>query len=900
MDLNSRAGKILQLGLEKKERSWGVYPSPLVSSVEESSSSSSKTRFRTCKSNFQVGEHVRVLTTFFDDLTMPGKDRYSETIHDTHVSGIITQVTNLSYKVLFEDSIEAFIPKAHVEVVLRSQSNVITAGNSDDNDNIDDNDPDWDPNEDKYPELDSEDDIDLAVEVPERQHFLINGKKKLFIAKLHPTEPGDTVHHKVLKACERKFEIIKVIDAHHWSGYDEELHSVGSFIAWDIGATELKVTSRRPVDGMETVIPVEDLVKYKNHYHDGCDEGCSPECVYLEDKVYNEWSRLLNTSPERTPEKTLKRLKVNKKEARKKLKLEGKPYTTESGKRVEGRKPCEWVDCKCRNKCGEVLTMLDRENIYTKYWAILNHNERKQYIVARMQSDTPKQRTTKETSRRGQTLLYFLDKDDNTRVPVCSKVFLATLQVTQKLVRYTWDHTEQGFSKRDGRGFSSTPKHKLSEDQIEGVREHLDSFAKVPAHYVRKDSTKIYIEDNSNFSRLTIGLMHKLYLQKCEKDNSAKPVGYDSYRNIFSSLNYAIHKPKKDQCKICVKFKRSSAEVQVAEKKKYDQHIMDNKTVMKLKIEYKNKGKENEDLLIFNFDLEAVLYTPCDKVSTIFYKRKLCTYNCTTFNLVTKSGDCFIWNETEGKRGSNEIATSLYLYLQNTKATEVVMFSDTCGGQNRNQFVAAMLLYIVRTHPTIKSLDFIFMVQGHSHMEVDNMHSAIERKSSDLKIYSPYGWEIVASIARRNPYHVHSLKYDDFIDTKQLKKDLKITNVKVNNLNERVKWNNDDAITWMRFEKEHTDKIFYKLNYDKNELFKEIPISRRTRLVDIARGYQLPYAYNSRLKLSGAKLKDLLDLCQDLTIPTSYHDFYNEVAKLGTSDETDGGITDSDNSDDDA
>ena len=68
MDLNSRAGKILQLGLEKKERSWGVYPSPLVSSVEESSSSSSKTRFRTCKSNFQVGEHVRVLTTFFDDL----------------------------------------------------------------------------------------------------------------------------------------------------------------------------------------------------------------------------------------------------------------------------------------------------------------------------------------------------------------------------------------------------------------------------------------------------------------------------------------------------------------------------------------------------------------------------------------------------------------------------------------------------------------------------------------------------------------------------------------------------------------------------------------------------------------------------------------------------------------
>ena len=76
-------------------------------------------------------------------------------------------------------------------------------------------------------------------------------------------------------------------------------------------------------------------------------------------------------------------------------------------------------------------------------------------------------------------------------------------------------------------------------------------------------------------------------------------------------------------------------------------HIDNNDNVMKLKEEYKTKAKENNKMLVFNFDLEAVLYTSCHKVSTIYYKRKLCTYNCMTFNLVTKTGNCYMWDETE-------------------------------------------------------------------------------------------------------------------------------------------------------------------------------------------------------------------------------------------------------------
>ena len=79
------------------------------------------------------------------------------------------------------------------------------------------------------------------------------------------------------------------------------------------------------------------------------------------------------------------------------------------------------------------------------------------------------------------------------------------------------------------------------------------------------------------------------------------------------------------------------------------------------------------------------------------------------------------------------------------------------------------------------------------------MHSAIERKSLGLKIYDPYGWQIVAATARLNPYFVFSLKHNEFVDTKQLMNDMKINNVNVNEQGEKVKWKDTNSITWMRF-----------------------------------------------------------------------------------------------------
>jgi len=66
------------------------------------------------------------------------------------------------------------------------------------------------------------------------------GELKLFVGKLIPN--AEVVHNRALQGTERKFEIISLINASKWEQFDEDIHGVGTFIAWDLKNAELKVT----------------------------------------------------------------------------------------------------------------------------------------------------------------------------------------------------------------------------------------------------------------------------------------------------------------------------------------------------------------------------------------------------------------------------------------------------------------------------------------------------------------------------------------------------------------------------------------------------------------------------------------------------------------------------------
>ena len=420
---------------------------------------------------------------------------------------------------------------------------------------------------------------------------------------------------------------------------------------------------------------------------------------------------------------------------------------------------------------------------------------------------------------------------------------------------------------------------KCAEVSRQRAVDHLNSFPKTESHYCRQSTSKIYIHDTTNLGKLSITRMRNLYKQQLFKENNPDitVVGYIYYFNLFHKLNFAIHKPKKDQCSYCVKYKENAEWV--------EKHKLLQNGVKELHVNLKRKAQQDSSLFCFNFDLEAILYTLFGNVSTLS-KCKFNTYNFTIYDLATCDGYCYMWNQTLAKRGSNELVSLIYdLVKQKTEncpeVRHVIFFSDKCGGEGLNQFTATMCLHVIQMFP-IESIDHIFMVSGHSHMEVDSMHAAIERWVDQLEIHVPYEWEVVACLARKDkkPYNVTHLEQETVFDWKAVNKEMQVNNVTQDSNGDKVYWKSNvdtTGITWLRYEKKSPHTIYYKHDtYSQTEPFKKIETVKHANKskYKIPAMDEIPHAYSSPIPVQRKKYNDLMKLCEELVIPRRFHNFY--------------------------
>jgi len=59
----------------------------------------------------------------------------------------------------------------------------------------------------------------------------------------------------------------------------------------------------------------------------------------------------------------------------------------------------------------------------------------------------------------------------------------------------------------------------------------------------------------------------------------------------------------------------------------------------------------------------------------------------------------------------------------------------------------ALMIYIIQT-TNINQIEHTFMESGHSMMEVDSMHSAIENAKRNVSIYTVQDWLTIFQVAR--------------------------------------------------------------------------------------------------------------------------------------------------------
>lgn len=374
-------------------------------------------------------------------------------------------------------------------------------------------------------------------------------------------------------------------------------------------------------------------------------------------------------------------------------------------------------------------------------------------------------------------------------------------------------------------------------------------------------------------SDLTITKMFQLYTEKVEN-----AVSITKFSKVFQTMGIKFKAPKADSCHKCDIF---AAKLNMTETEEQKQHIIEEQRkhhqladdAYKSKERDKELAKSNPLIKTCAFDLQQCLPTPNVMTSVSFYKRLLWTYNLTIHDCDTSASNCYMWNEVVGQKGGNEIASCLLAHLNMlpTSTEQIIFYSDCCTGQNRNSYVATMFHVYMQNNQqsALKFIDHKFLVSGHTHMECDSDHAAIERKKkrSTVKIHEPRDWyQFVRSVSSR--FIVHEMSQEQIFNFGDLAKS-KVMWRKVNTDGEKFVWHD---VKWIRYTKER-GHILYKTSYSNDEQFKVLNISRRG--FNNLSNYDFVQCYTTPLKVSVAKKQDLLDILP--LLDPSAHYFYRNL-----------------------
>lgn len=561
------------------------------------------------------------------------------------------------------------------------------------------------------------------------------------------------------------------------------------------------------------------------------------------------------------------------------------------------------ITCKCKGrtfKCHNISEQ-ERKKIFDNFWA-LTWKERKMLVKTSTDADLTQRardRSEENRSRRSYSYKYYLFIDNMTKVRVCKSTLLATLDLGEWMVKNWLENSsekdddlvddpnpnenptkmnENTAKKQNAKRMSR--QHDLSK-RLESLKEFLLTLPNVESHYCRSSSKKLYLEPNW----LSKAQLYQFYAENWCKAKDFKPLSSCTFHKTFEDLNLSLYRPKKDQCDTCRAYKLNHIT---------EEDFETHRTKKDEAREEKSKDKMNEEH-VYTVDLQSLLLCPKSNASSLYYRRKLSVHNLTMFDLKTKDGFCYLWNETEGELSANEFASILTHFVESqlplrNNATKIVIFSDGCNYQNRSAVMSNALLHVAAKHNiTIESK---YLEKGHTQMECDSMHATIERYLRHREINVPADYIDACKNARQsNPYKVIYLDHSFFKDfTKPLmfksirpgirKGDPKVTDIRC------LKYDSNG-------------KIHYKLSFKDD--FKVLPAcddskekvdegsrkSKRkaqdpnkslTSYQDKVREFleaNFQPLYNDRLKITAAKYQHLQELKP--SIVKDYHSFYDNL-----------------------
>lgn len=145
---------------------------------------------------------------------------------------------------------------------------------------------------------------------------------------------------------------------------------------------------------------------------------------------------------------------------------------------------------------------------------------------------------------------------------------------------------------------------------------------------------------------------------------------------------------------------------------------------------------QKDDMITFSFDCQKNSPLPRIPDQSAYYSRQFYLYNFTIVQGSSKdklnknTTFAYTWTENEFGKTANQIASAVYDRLNKTELsaiTSIRLFADGCGGQNKNSIMLSMLSKWLLENVSVKRIEIIFPVTGHSFMPPDRVFGNIEK-----------------------------------------------------------------------------------------------------------------------------------------------------------------------------
>lgn len=539
--------------------------------------------------------------------------------------------------------------------------------------------------------------------------------------------------------------------------------------------------------------------------------------------------------------------------------------------------------CGCKKKCREKLNNM-HETIFHKFWDLGTFDMQNSYLFGCIRIHSKKRSYKKKQKRQESSRTFNAEYTVNVtgqEVSICKVEFMRVhgLQNSRGRINRIVKMKAQGSSTsaKDSRGKHKSRPSKLSDEQKESVRTHIDIIPKYQSHYSRADNLgKTFLNCDMTIAEL----YKKFYVPWCEEQNII-PVKQSAYRKIFcTEYNIGFKLPKSDTCKTCdqinIKLQSGIYKDDDQEHKALSTELTLHKTRAKamqnlLKSETDlSKVKINKKMVI-SFDLQQAMPIPKLTTGPAFYCRKIWLYNLGVHDCTSGQGYMYLWTEDKAKRGADEVASVLLKFLNNiTDVDHLVIFTDNCPGQNKNWLLMGVWLQLIK-EKKFKSITHHFLVSGHTHLPSDRDFALIEKRHRKYApiIYSPEGWyEVIKEANRKMPFVVTIMEQKDFLNFEPI-----LENIKKNTHTISGKNVDFSGVFSFLFKAENTKSIFVK--HTVGGEYTEVNVVKKGRPA-VTPLSALSKKYIEPVQLSAKKIQNVKSLLP--YIPPVHHPFYNSLS----------------------